>query len=263
MAIKQTILNSLTWFLAECKKKFVDYQVFAVQEKNLQDQITELKNRDLYPVGSIYLSVTNVNPSEYFGGTWESWGSGRVPVGVSSEAEFNMVEKIGGSKGLQSHVHNYTPSGSISNTTAGGSIGGTIAKGTVSNTTATGAVAGSGNFNTTAGGDHNHRLTYDKDTTKGTAQNRVVPNGDGSTTGGKAGTTNSGAHAHTVPSHTHGFTGNPHSHVFNGQSHTHSFAGAAHGHSFTGKAANTANAGDGNSGNLQPYITCYMWKRVA
>ena len=27
--------------------------------------------------------------------------------------------------------------------------------------------------------------------------------------------------------------------------------------------ATTNNAGTGDSGNLQPYITCYMWKRVA
>lgn len=33
----------------------------------------------------------------------------------------------------------------------------------------------------------------------------------------------------------------------------------------TGSAitATTNNAGTGDSGNLQPYITCYMWKRVA
>lgn len=28
-------------------------------------------------------------------------------------------------------------------------------------------------------------------------------------------------------------------------------------------AAPTTSAGTGNSGNLQPYITCYMWKRTA
>ena len=50
----------------------------------------------IYPVGSIYFSVKNTNPSKYFGGTWVTWGSGRVPVGVSSDSNFNTVEKTGG-----------------------------------------------------------------------------------------------------------------------------------------------------------------------
>lgn len=54
---------------------------------------------DFYPVGSIYMSVNNVNPNSLFGGTWEVWGSGRVPVGVdASQTEFNTVEKTGGEK---------------------------------------------------------------------------------------------------------------------------------------------------------------------
>lgn len=52
----------------------------------------------LFPIGSIFMSVVNVNPSTYFGGTWVSWGAGRVPVGVNSDdASFNTVEKTGGS----------------------------------------------------------------------------------------------------------------------------------------------------------------------
>ena len=51
----------------------------------------------MYPVGSIYLSVKNTNPSTYFGGTWVAWGSGRVPVGINtSDSNFNTVEKTGG-----------------------------------------------------------------------------------------------------------------------------------------------------------------------
>ena len=51
----------------------------------------------MYPVGSIYFSVKNENPSSKFGGTWVAWGSGRVPVGVnSSDGNFNSVEKTGG-----------------------------------------------------------------------------------------------------------------------------------------------------------------------
>ena len=51
------------------------------------------------PVGSIYMSVNDINPSIYFGGTWVSWGAGRVPVGVdTSDNDFSTVEKTGGEK---------------------------------------------------------------------------------------------------------------------------------------------------------------------
>lgn len=53
----------------------------------------------IYPVGSIYISVNNVNPSSVFGGSWESFGTGRTLVGVdTSQTEFNTVEKTGGEK---------------------------------------------------------------------------------------------------------------------------------------------------------------------
>lgn len=56
----------------------------------------------IYPVGSIYMSVNNVNPSELLGGTWVAWGAGRVPVGVDpSDKAFNTVEK---KSGEQVHV---------------------------------------------------------------------------------------------------------------------------------------------------------------
>lgn len=51
------------------------------------------------PIGSIYISVINQNPSNYFGGTWEVFGTGRCLVGVdTSQTEFNSVEKTGGEK---------------------------------------------------------------------------------------------------------------------------------------------------------------------
>lgn len=57
-------------------------------------------NTDLiYPIGSIYLSVNETNPSKYFGGTWVAWGTGRVPVGVdTAQNEFAIAEKTGGEK---------------------------------------------------------------------------------------------------------------------------------------------------------------------
>lgn len=60
---------------------------------------------DVYPVGSIYLSVNSANPGTIFGGTWAAWGTGRVPVGVdTSDTNFDTVEETGGAK---THQHTY------------------------------------------------------------------------------------------------------------------------------------------------------------
>lgn len=53
----------------------------------------------VYPVGSIYMSVRNVSPQSFLGGTWVAWGAGRVPVGLASgDGDFGTVEKTGGEK---------------------------------------------------------------------------------------------------------------------------------------------------------------------
>ena len=52
-----------------------------------------------FPIGYIYISVSNENPTNHFGGTWVSFGAGKVIVGVdTSQTEFNTVEKTGGEK---------------------------------------------------------------------------------------------------------------------------------------------------------------------
>ena len=70
----------------------------------------------IYPVGAIFMSTVNTNPSVYLGGTWVSWGTGRVPVAVDpNDTAFNTVEKTGGEKThtltineIPSHTHQYT-----------------------------------------------------------------------------------------------------------------------------------------------------------
>lgn len=53
----------------------------------------------IYPIGSIYLSVSEVDPAILFGGVWESFSTGRTLVGVdTSQTEFNTVQKTGGEK---------------------------------------------------------------------------------------------------------------------------------------------------------------------
>lgn len=75
----------------------------------------------IYPVGSIYMSVSDANPGDLFSGIWVGWGTGRVPVGVDvSDTNFNVVEKTGGEKThtltiaeMPSHYHNVNPNSGV------------------------------------------------------------------------------------------------------------------------------------------------------
>ena len=90
--------------------------------KNIADlstvmsRLSALENKinNVYPVGSIYMSVRNVNPSTIFGGTWVAWGQGRVPVGMGNG--YNVSEGPGGNSSitlqtsqLPAHTHTITP----------------------------------------------------------------------------------------------------------------------------------------------------------
>ena len=74
-----------------------------IQRELEELKTTQLRVREtLYPVGSIYMSATMSTVEEVqttFGGTWEAWGSGKVPVGVDPEdTDFSTVQKTGGEK---------------------------------------------------------------------------------------------------------------------------------------------------------------------
>ena len=97
-----------------------------IENLYLQEQIDELKLLQnnwldkIYPIGSIYKTVSDVNPEEFFGGAWIPWGAGRVPVGIdANDDDFSTVEKIGGEK---THVltTNEMPSHNHSINTANG-----------------------------------------------------------------------------------------------------------------------------------------------
>lgn len=83
---------------------------------NLSNLVKAIANV-MCPVGHILMTTRNVNPGTYLGGTWEAWGSGRVPVGVQTDdADYNASEKTGGAKTLNlahshtvnSHTHGLT-----------------------------------------------------------------------------------------------------------------------------------------------------------
>ena len=69
----------------------------SIQLKNASNE--KIYPHSYYPIGSIYLSVTDINPSKWFGGTWEQIAQGRTLIGVdTNDSDFNTVKKIGGEK---------------------------------------------------------------------------------------------------------------------------------------------------------------------
>ena len=101
----------------------------------------------IYPIGSIFMSVNNVNPGTYLTNTtWVAWGAGRVPIGVdTTDTDFDTAEETGGEKShsltigeIPSHAgHNINDAGkgsyvgkyiSINNTTVFSTYG-TVGRG--------------------------------------------------------------------------------------------------------------------------------------
>ena len=117
-----------------------------IKEVALLEDITPLSDivssvgKALYPVGAIYMSTANVNPSTFITGTtWVAWGSGRVPVGVdTSDTSFDTVEKTGGEKThtlteneMPAHKHTGTESTLLGNTKPQLGASATVAKETI------------------------------------------------------------------------------------------------------------------------------------
>ncbi len=185
-----------------------------------------------YPVGSIYISTADVNPGTLFGGNWISWGSGRMPVGVdASDPNLNATEKAGGTA-----LHTHTTGNVTLKATQIPSHTHTLGGHTHS------IPALSGSTNTT--GNHTHILeSVALYRSEGNSAGPIVPI---SQTGqNHFGTTSSGDHSHTVTTNT-STTGGP------STASGAAGGGQAHNHGATGSAS-----------NLPPYITCYMWKRIA
>tara|TARA_B110000967_G_scaffold93679_1_gene96301 strand:- start:10917 stop:11600 length:684 start_codon:yes stop_codon:yes gene_type:complete len=104
------ILDGVTSTTAELN--ILDGVTATAAEINLLAGVSSLANL-VYPVGSIYESIVSTSPATLFGGSWLSFGAGRVLVGIdSSQSEFNSVAETGGSKThtlttneLPSHSH--------------------------------------------------------------------------------------------------------------------------------------------------------------
>lgn len=187
---------------------------------------TSVKNQitaSLYPVGSIYMSVSNTNPSNFFGGTWVAWGNGKVPVGVNtSDSSFNTVEKTGGAKTVNlSHSHTVN---SHSHTMA-----------------------------------HTHNYGVGLATYYGasTAEGGIYLYDNGSWV--LKSTSNLGARNVSI---NNGFAAGMTSKSLGTAGATASTSGSSAANTGTSSPGTDSKLSDATS-ILQPYITCYMWKRTA
>ena len=59
----------------------------------------------IYPIGSIYISVSDTNPNEFFGGTWERIAQGRTLI---SEGTSDQTFKAGTQGGESKHKLTFT-----------------------------------------------------------------------------------------------------------------------------------------------------------
>lgn len=179
-----------------------------------------------WPLGSIHMSTVPTNPATTLGGgVWQAWGSGRVPVGVDTgQTEFDTVEETGGAK-----THTLTVDQIPSHDHAQD--------------------------------PHSHGMSHDHSSTT---------------------TSSGGTHTHTIDSSGGGAVGDLGSNprlkraspeaspdyeasdaVGSAGSHSHSVDIPAYSGNTSSTTANNQNTGGGQAhNNLQPYITCYMWKRV-
>ena len=225
----------------------------------------------IYPVGSIYMSVTDSTAAAVearFGGTWVSFGSGKTLVGVDgSDTDFDTVEETGGAKsvtltsaqsGVPAHNHNlnqHTHSIPDHNHTFGGSGIYTDYEGSGYDYTYSVIATGSGNS-----------MFYRKVGVAGTgsANNHVT----GYASGAYSDATNASwplaAHTHNYEKLTKvgGILKHRHSISSQNTSTKTNFSTNAVSSSATTSNNTAANAASAHT-NLQPYITVYMYKRTA
>ncbi|MCI9084408.1 MAG: hypothetical protein HFH46_02170, partial [Bacilli bacterium] len=198
-----------------------------------------------YPVGSIYITESNTNPSETIGGTWEEYGKGKTLVGVDlNDTNFNTVNKLGGSKtntlavtNLPSHTHSIPI------------LSGTAAQ-AGAHTNPIPALSGS----TSTNGSHTHQswTAYNPNSSMSFAISGLSTSGY---TWIPAGTMAhnivmvdpAGNHSHTVTT-----------------TASNSGSSESHTHNVTTVAKTSGSIGSGNSfTNIGPYTTVYMYKRIS
>lgn len=81
------------------------------ESDDLEEKLTAKEAVDLiYPIGSIYMSASDVNPATLFKETeWENYGQGKTLIGKAAEGTFGKLGATGGatSKNIQVNAHTH------------------------------------------------------------------------------------------------------------------------------------------------------------
>lgn len=200
----------------------------------------------IYRIGTIYETTDNsFDPNVEWGGTWNRI-KGKVLVGVDeNDGDFNAAGKTGGSK-----TKSYTPSGTVGGHTLTANEMPVHAHSLANHThgfSATSAVAGAWKAIFHMASKSNNRLVAGYGSAYGAKDSGTTDRmiSSGLTTISQNDMLVHDGHSHSISGTTGGNNGNTGN---NG-------GGASHNHGFTGTAANI--------NVLQPYETCYIWKRTA
>lgn len=251
------------------------------------------KPLDAYPVGSIYISVSGVNPSQLFGGTWQqitgrfllaagggyaagaTGGAATHTLTANEMPSHNHIITVSGA-GAHGHTASETAAGGHTHTaseTSAGAHNHTVTINTAGNHTHTrGTMNITGSFPESddlvgygqgpysgsfyySHQDFNYRYADDRDGAS------VAITGFDASRSWTGETSSAGNHTHTgtisqVSAHSHAIT------IGNVANHTHTITiSNVDNHIHTASAANTGGGQAHN--NMPPYLAVYVWKRTA
>ena len=229
---------------------------------NTSSQLYKLM-KAIYPVGSLYWSSKNTNPSTLFGGTWTQIKDKFV---LACGDTYPTTGATGGNASIKltvanlpSHNHTFTPSGTVKSTFTGTSHSHTF---TPSGTVSGGTYKFTGTEGTTSlDGQHSHTYTAPR-----TPENKLTPESGSYAVRGTSNLSTSigGKHTHSfTPAGSISVTTNP---SFSGTAGTtgSTTQGGTVSSSFTGNSGNTGVVGSGSSISIMPpYVVKYCWERTA
>lgn len=157
----------------------------------------DLDFNEIYPIGSVYLSVNSTNPSVYFGGTWEQINGYYLYAGnTNNTGGSGLTGEASGNTGSTTLTVNQIPSHSHSIPSLNGTA--------------------------SSNGSHTHNIGADFDGGAGSARYTVHSRGT-SGAGYLMATSSSGAHTHSVSTNVSntGSSGGTSSHTHSLNNHTH------------------------------------------